>query len=129
MEQLGAQLSSICGDHCIVYLKGELGAGKTTLTRGFMRALGYVGIVRSPTYGLVENYLLSEGKEVLHFDFYRVINSCELENIGIRDYFTKKAIFLIEWPERGYDFLPPADITCKITIVENERNVELIQKN
>jgi len=126
-QQLGAQLCSICGDHCIIYLEGELGAGKTTLVRGFLRALGYTGKVKSPTYTLVEHYSL-DSKEIYHFDLYRITTPDELENIGIRDYFAKKAIFLIEWPGRGEGFLPQADIQYRITISKNGRNVTITQK-
>ena len=127
MQQLGAQLSSICSNHCILYLEGDLGAGKTTLVRGFLRALGYTEKVKSPTYTLVEHYLLND-RDIYHFDLYRLTDPSELEYIGIRDYFVKKGIFLIEWPEHGKNFLPPADITCKITIIKNERNVEIFKK-
>jgi tRNA threonylcarbamoyladenosine biosynthesis protein TsaE len=128
MQQLGAQLSNICGDNCVLYLEGELGAGKTTLTRGFLRALGYKGKVKSPTYNIVEHYTV-DSRDIYHFDFYRLVNSSELEDLGIRDYFAKKAIFLIEWPERGIGLLPPADIKCKVVVTNtrNERNVEIIQ--
>ena len=128
MQQLGAELSAICDECCIIYLSGDLGAGKTTLVRGFLRKLGYQGTVKSPTYTIVESYLIN-GKEIYHFDLYRITNPDELEYIGIRDYFAKKAIFLIEWPERGVGFLPKADINCEIIISKNERNVKIIKKN
>lgn len=127
MQQLGAELSAICDKCCIIYLSGELGAGKTTLVRGFLRKLGYQGTVKSPTYTIVEPYLIN-GKEIYHFDLYRITNPYELEYIGIRDYLAKKAIFLIEWPERGVGFLPKANIKCEIIINKNERSVN-IKKN
>ena len=125
MQELGAQLSTICSDNCIIYLEGELGAGKTTLVRGFLRALGYGGKVKSPTYNIVEHYIINN-RNIYHFDLYRLTNPDELEDIGIRDYFTEKATFLIEWPERGIVFLPAANIKCRISIAKNERNVEII---
>jgi len=125
MQKLGKQLSSACGNHCVIYLEGNLGAGKTTFARGFLRSLGYNKKVKSPTYTLVEHYLIN-GKDVYHFDLYRLINPDELEYIGIRDYFTKQAIFLIEWPENGKNFIPPPNIKYHITIKKNERYVEVL---
>lgn len=123
MMNLGGELSKICDCSCIVYLTGELGAGKTVLVRGFLRALGYKDAIKSPTYTLVESYKLS-GKQIYHFDLYRVTNQMEeLENIGIRDYFSHQAICLIEWPENGKGMLPKADVICDIKIINDERKV------
>lgn len=128
MMNLGGKLSKICGSSCVVYLTGELGAGKTVLVRGFLQALGYKDAIKSPTYTLVESYELN-GKQIYHFDLYRVANPREeLENIGIRDYFSYPAICLIEWPENGKSMLPKADIICDIKIINSEREV-YIQTN
>ncbi len=124
MEAFGAELSTLTGSRCVIFLSGELGAGKTTLVRGFMRALGHEGAVKSPTYTLVEPYVLS-GKKVYHFDLYRVIDPEELELIGIRDYFQEEAIFLIEWPERALKLLPQPDITCDLQVIDSGRVVTL----
>jgi tRNA threonylcarbamoyladenosine biosynthesis protein TsaE len=96
-------------------LSGQLGAGKTTLTRGILQALGHSGIVKSPTFTVVESYHTS-GHAIYHFDLYRINDIEELELIGIRDYFHENALILLEWPEHAEEILPVADIDCSIVI-------------
>jgi tRNA threonylcarbamoyladenosine biosynthesis protein TsaE len=98
----------------VVYLAGDLGAGKTTLTRGFLRAIGIAGTIRSPTYTLVESYKVDSGT-YLHLDLYRLNEPSELENLGLRDWAAPAHVWLIEWPERGGDRLPPADLVVSLT--------------
>ena len=111
-EQLGAQLASAVTP-AVVYLHGDLGAGKTTLVRGLIHALGYDGKVRSPTYTLVEPYACKPCT-VFHLDLYRLADAEELEWLGLRDMLEEPSLLLIEWPERGGGLLPAADLTIDI---------------
>lgn len=124
MLALGAKLAHACPDTAVIFLYGDLGAGKTTLTRGFMRGFGFQDAVKSPTYTLVEPYEIN-GQKIFHFDFYRVRDADELEFIGIKDYFIPKAICLVEWPDMGADMLPPADVSCYIEPCSVGRKIKL----
>jgi tRNA threonylcarbamoyladenosine biosynthesis protein TsaE len=124
MLNFAGQFALICKPPLVIYLKGQLGAGKTTFTRGFLRGLGWVDKVKSPTYTLVESYSFDH-LEVFHFDFYRILDPEELEWIGIRDYFHDRSLCLIEWPEQGGNRLPKPDIIIQLTIVQEVRRLEL----
>jgi len=121
--QFGAQLAQHLSSPSVLYLRGNLGAGKTTLVRGILRSWHYDGKVKSPTYTLVEPYQL-DGQLIYHFDLYRLADPEELEFIGIQDYFGT-SICLIEWPERGESFLHSPDLDCSLAIEKEGRRIEL----
>jgi tRNA threonylcarbamoyladenosine biosynthesis protein TsaE len=109
MERLGRQLAISACQPGIIYFQGELGTGKTTLVRSLLRGCGYAGKVRSPTYTLVEPYPLEE-LTVYHLDLYRLAAPDELEWLGVRDLLAESCLLLVEWPERGGNQLPAADL-------------------
>ena len=119
-EQLSfaAKLSAVTLAGSVIYLQGNLGCGKTTYVRGFLHGLGYEGVVKSPTYTLVEPYDINHQK-IYHFDLYRLAEPDELEYAGGRDYFDNESICLVEWPEMAQGYLPIADIECVLSY-ENE---------
>ncbi|MEX0943052.1 MAG: tRNA (adenosine(37)-N6)-threonylcarbamoyltransferase complex ATPase subunit type 1 TsaE [Pseudomonadales bacterium] len=111
----------------LIFLSGSLGAGKTTFCRGILRSLGHEGAVKSPTFTLVEPYEV-KGLQIFHFDLYRLTDPNELEYIGFDDYFDRKCVCLVEWPERAADFLPMSDLTVEL-LVEGAGRRLLIRAN
>ena len=108
----------------VIYLHGDLGAGKTTLVRGMLNALGYTGRVKSPTYTLVEPYNIA-GLEFRHFDLYRLRDEEEWEAAGFRDEFDGRSIFIIEWPKNALGLIPQADVEIVFEILPHGRNVAI----
>ena len=115
-RRLAATLQVLRPAQLIVYLEGDLGAGKTTLARGFLEGLGHEGRVPSPTYTLVEPYEVS-GYRVYHIDLYRVRDPRELDDLGLADQLGSGAVALIEWPDHGAGRLPPPDVRVRLDVV------------
>ncbi|MEJ2566571.1 MAG: tRNA (adenosine(37)-N6)-threonylcarbamoyltransferase complex ATPase subunit type 1 TsaE [Gammaproteobacteria bacterium] len=124
MVAAGMRLAEACHAPLVFYLHGPLGAGKTTLVRGFMRGMGYDAVVKSPTYTLIEPYEIGPW-HVYHLDLYRVRDAAELDYLGLRELQDDHAIVLVEWPERGAGFLPPADVVITLDYAGEGRWISL----
>lgn len=126
--EFGAKLAKQLPAKGVVFLHGPLGAGKTTLVRGLIQAAGHSGSTKSPTYTIVEPYQLADRK-FYHFDLYRIADPEELEYMGFRDYLDENALCLIEWPEKGGDFLPKADLVLSLSYEGEQRSIKLKVNN
>ena len=127
MLGLGVMLARFLLGEGVIHLSGGLGAGKTTLCRGILRAMGHSGAVKSPTFTLVEPYQIS-GSEVYHFDLYRLADPGELEYVGIDEYFGKNKLCLIEWPEKAIGHLPRHDLEITIDVL-GEKRIIVVRSN
>ncbi len=124
MLAFGSKLAATLCPNLTIYLIGDLGSGKTTLVRGILHGLGYKGVVKSPTYNLVEIYKISR-LYLYHFDFYRFNDPIEWEEAGFRDYFNCDSVCLVEWPEKANGLLPTADLQITIDIPESGREINV----
>jgi|SRR5471032_229372 len=125
---LGTALARALAPGLVIYLHGDLGAGKTALTRSLLHAAGHVGTVKSPTYTLSEPYAIQLGGRsisVIHFDLYRMGSPEEFLDAGFREDFNGDNICIVEWPEKADRVLPAADINLFLTVAGNGRDVEL----
>lgn len=127
MSDFGARIARVTQGHGLIFLEGNLGMGKTTLSRGIIRGLGHVGAVKSPTFTLVEPYEIDDVR-AFHFDLYRLVDPEELEFLGIRDYFEDDALCLIEWPDKGAGFLPKPDLTITISPQDSGRSLKILSQ-
>ncbi|QAX81589.1 tRNA (adenosine(37)-N6)-threonylcarbamoyltransferase complex ATPase subunit type 1 TsaE [Candidatus Pseudomonas adelgestsugas] len=125
MVLFGHRIAQVTTGVGLVFIEGDLGVGKTTLSRGIIRGLGYIGVVKSPTFTLVEPYEIGVIR-AYHFDLYRLIDHEELEYMGIRDYLEKDALCLIEWPDKNICFLPKPDLTITIIPHKYGRHLTLL---
>lgn len=106
----------------VIWLEGDLGAGKTTFARALLHALGYEGRVKSPTYGLLEQYQLAS-MQVLHMDLYRISDPGELEFLGLEDLLDDQTILLVEWPDKGGEWLPGPDFIFEFVYATQGRDL------
>ncbi|HWP89526.1 MAG TPA: tRNA (adenosine(37)-N6)-threonylcarbamoyltransferase complex ATPase subunit type 1 TsaE [Burkholderiales bacterium] len=121
---LGAAVAAGLTPGMVIYLRGELGAGKTTLARGLLQSLGVTERIKSPTYTLVEPYIVSS-LYLYHFDFYRLQHPDEWVDAGFRDYFSSGAVCLVEWPDKAGAQLPAADMTIDLATAGDARKATL----
>jgi tRNA threonylcarbamoyladenosine biosynthesis protein TsaE len=123
-EALGARLAATRPARAVVHLQGDLGAGKSTLARALLRALGVTGTIRSPTYTLIERYALQDG-EAAHLDLYRLGDAAELDFLGLDELQDAAALWLVEWPERGGTSLPAPDLVIRLGVEVGGRRAVL----
>jgi tRNA threonylcarbamoyladenosine biosynthesis protein TsaE len=123
-ERLGERLAKTRPESAVVFLRGDLGAGKSALARAMLRALGVAGPIKSPTYTLIERYPIANG-EAVHLDLYRIAEAAELEFLGLDDFDGRARLWLVEWPERGGSSLPRPDLDVLLSVDGTGRRVEL----
>jgi len=121
---MGAKLAPALASGLVIYLIGDLGAGKTTLVRGLLRALGHTGSVKSPTYTLIEPYVVSR-LNLYHFDFYRFTSPDEYLDAGLEEYFDGSGVCLVEWPDKAAPYVAPPDVEIGLTVTGNGRDIIL----
>ena len=122
-RRLAERLQRQFGESALVYLQGQLGAGKTTLVRGILQGYGYSGVVKSPTYTLLEPYEIND-QLLYHFDLYRVNDPLELEFVGIDEIIDGPGIKLFEWPEQAQTWLPQEDVRVRLEVVASNTSAD-----
>jgi tRNA threonylcarbamoyladenosine biosynthesis protein TsaE len=127
-EVFGRQLAACLSPGMVIYLEGDLGAGKTTLVRALLRAVGHQGPVKSPTYTLVEVYVVSS-LYWYHFDFYRFNHPEEFVDAGLGEYFRSDSVCLVEWPDKAAGFVPPPDLVVALDFEQDGRRVTLCARS
>ena len=125
VAELAAALARAVRPPAVVWLRGDLGAGKTTFARAYIHSLGFRGYVKSPSYGLLETYEV-EGQKVLHLDLYRIEDPEELEYLAIRDLYGPDTVLMVEWPDRGHGFLPEPDLVLEFGETDESRFIRCL---
>ena len=128
-ERLAERLAMECPKGMVIYLQGDLGAGKSTFARAFIHALGFDGSVKSPTYSLLEVYAIADGFDALHMDLYRLADAEEVAFLALDEYAQNAKVWLIEWPEKGQGYIPNADVLIRFNQQDNGRLLEFQAQN
>ena len=126
MPSWGKKIASVLPYGITILMEGDMGAGKTTLTKSIVEAMGSDDVVSSPTFSLVNQYLTREGRSIYHFDFYRIDDIEEAYDMGCEEYFYSGATCIVEWGEKASELLPDNPWVVRIVKKENSRNIELI---
>jgi tRNA threonylcarbamoyl adenosine modification protein YjeE len=123
-DRIAQRLASAMPESAVVFLRGDLGAGKSSLARALLRGLGVQGPIKSPTYTLIERYPLASG-EAVHLDLYRIAEASELEFLGLQDLMPEVRLWLVEWPDQGLRALPPPDLEIALSVAGEGREIQL----
>ncbi|MFY8207628.1 MAG: tRNA (adenosine(37)-N6)-threonylcarbamoyltransferase complex ATPase subunit type 1 TsaE [Arenimonas sp.] len=122
---IAVRLARHCPDAAVVYLEGDLGAGKSVFARAFLQALGVGGPIKSPTYTLIETYVLPDGRDAVHMDLYRIADPDELDYLALDGVLERLRVMLVEWPQRGTGRLPPADLVLALAFENDGRMLQM----